>query len=122
MRSSTCSTEPIWVKVPRPSSAARVIRKVFGAEPMPTMNTRERPRIARDGVEQLLLVADRAVGQEHDLADVVGFAAAVVSQRRAHRRHHLGAAARLQRADERLGAVEMLAVGRHDSENSTSMV
>ena len=46
MRSSTCSTEPMWVKVPRPSSAARVIRKVLGAEPMPTMNTRERPRMA----------------------------------------------------------------------------
>src|SRR5215217_1558694 len=44
MRSSTASTEPIWVKVPRPISAARVIRKEFGAEPMPTMNTRERPR------------------------------------------------------------------------------
>ena len=46
MRSSTWSTEPIWVKAPRPISAARVIRKVFGAEPMPTMKTRERPRIA----------------------------------------------------------------------------
>ncbi len=45
MRSSTCSVEPIWVKVPRPISAARVIRKLFGAEPMPTMNTRERPRM-----------------------------------------------------------------------------
>ena len=72
MRSSTCSTEPMWVKVPRPSSAARVIRKLFGAEPMPTMNTRERPRCVGDGVEQLLLVADRAVGQEHDLPDMRG--------------------------------------------------
>ena len=44
MRSSTCSTEPICVKLPRPSSAARVIRNEFGAEPIPTMNTRERPR------------------------------------------------------------------------------
>jgi hypothetical protein len=44
MRLSTCST-PIWVKVPRPSSAARVIRKELGAEPIPSMNTRERPRI-----------------------------------------------------------------------------
>src|SRR5262249_48303254 len=26
--------------------AARVMRKVFGAEPMPTMKTRERPRMA----------------------------------------------------------------------------
>ena len=52
-------------------------QKVFGAEPMPTMNTRERPRIAADGFEQLLLVADRAVGEEHDLADVVGVAAAL---------------------------------------------
>ena len=46
MRSSTCSTDPMWVKVPRPISAARVIRNVLGAEPMPTMNTRERPRMA----------------------------------------------------------------------------
>ena len=30
-----------------------------------------------DGLEQLLLIADRAVGQEHDLADIVGVAAGV---------------------------------------------
>ena len=44
-----------------------------------------------DGFEQLLLVADGAVGQEHDLSDVVGIAG-VVGQRGAHRRHHFGAA------------------------------
>ena len=34
------------------------------------MKMRERPRIAAMAVEQLLLVADRAVGQEHDLAQL----------------------------------------------------
>src|SRR5216684_3519818 len=78
MRSSTCSTEPIWVNVPRPSSAARVIRKVFG--------------------------------QEHDLPDVIGIAAAV-GQRRAHRRYHFRAASRLQRADERRRMTDMSGIG-----------
>src|SRR5215217_7161138 len=89
MRSSISSTEPIWVKVPRPISAARVIRKVLGAEPMPTMNTRERP-----------LVADGAVGEEHELTQVVDIAIAPVGQRRPHGQQHFGAALRLQRRDE----------------------
>ena len=44
-----------------------------------------------DGLEQLLFVADGAVGQEHDLPDVAGIAG-IVGQRGAHRRHHFGAA------------------------------
>jgi hypothetical protein len=50
----------------------------------------------RDGFEQFLLIADRAVGQEHNLTEGVGVAIGVVSQRRAHRRHHFGTAGRLQ--------------------------
>ena len=77
----------------------------------------------RDGVEQLLLVADRAVGQEHHLADVVGVIAGVVGQRRAHRRHHLGAAAACSALDERRGPAEMFpASAGTDAGNSTSMV
>ena len=100
------------MKVPRPISAARVIRKEFGAEPMPTMNTRERPALRRDGVEQLLLVADRAVGEEHDLAQEARVALARVGQRRLHRGQHLGAALRLERVDEDLRAPDVLGVGR----------
>ena len=34
----------IWAKVPRPISAARVMKNVLGADPIPTVKTRERPR------------------------------------------------------------------------------
>ncbi len=68
-----------------------------------------------DGVEQLLLVADLAVGQEHHLADVICtcVAGGLIGQRRAHRRHHLSAAVGPQRVDERGGAANMLRIGRH---------
>ena len=45
-----------------------------------------------DGVEQLLLVADLAVGQEDDLAQIVFVGITPIGQRCLHRRHHLGAA------------------------------
>ncbi len=60
----------------------------------------------RDRLEQLLLVADRAVGQEHDLANHVAVNE-LVGQRGTHRRHHLGAAARLQRTDEGARLIDM---------------
>ena len=65
-----------------------------------------------DGFEQLLFIADRAIGEEHDLPDIVGIAD-VVGQRGPHRRHHFGAAFGLQRADECGGAANVLPVGRH---------
>ena len=75
------------------------------------------PAHRRDGVEQLLLVADRAVGEEYHLAHevwrTIAVAAAAVGERGAHRRHHLGAAARLERVDEGAGAAEMRGIGRH---------
>ena len=65
---------------------------------MPTMNTRERPRRSANRVEQLLLVADGAVGEEYDLAQQIRVRIARVSVKsRPHRRHHLGAAARVER-------------------------
>ena len=112
MRSSTCSAEPIWVKVPRPSSAARVIRKRVGRGADADHEDARAPAHGADRLEQLLLVADLAVGEEDHLADVVGVAAAPVGQRRPHRRHHLGAAAGLERRHERLGLRDMLGVGR----------
>ncbi|MGY4600085.1 hypothetical protein ACVWXL_007831 [Bradyrhizobium sp. GM22.5] len=65
----------------------------------------------RDRFEQLLLVADRTVGQEYDLANHAGVAK-LVGQRGPHRRHHLGAATRLQRADERGGFTDTLGIRR----------
>ncbi len=109
------------MKLPRPISAARVIRKEFGAEPMPTMNTRERPRRPAMRVEQLLLVADRTVGEEYHLPERIGICGPRVGQRRAHRRHHLGAAARLQCRHEVLGPRNILRIGRHAVGNSASM-
>ena len=70
------------------------------------------PAHGADRLEQLLLVADLAVGEEDDLAQVVGVAAAYVRQRGAHRRHHLGAAAGLQRRHEGLGPRDVPGVGR----------
>ncbi len=71
------------------------------------------PAHGADGLEQLLLVADLTVGEENHLADDVGLAAAPVGQRRLHRRHHLGAAARLERRHECLGLRDVLGIGRH---------
>jgi hypothetical protein len=67
----------------------------------------------RDGVEQLLLVADLAIGQEHDLAQKILIAAAAVGERSRHRRHHLGTAARLQGRHEGFRVVDMRGIGRH---------
>ena len=44
IRAFTSSVAPIWMKLPRPTSAMRLISRLFGAEPMPIMNTRLRPR------------------------------------------------------------------------------
>ncbi len=76
----------------------------------------EHPRASAhvaDHVEQLLLVADRAVGEEHDLAQQVRFARPRIGERRLHRRHHLGAALGLERGHEGLGAREIVGIGRH---------
>lgn len=35
---------PIWVKVPRPNSAALRMKRLFGAEPIPIVNSRLCPR------------------------------------------------------------------------------
>ena len=113
MRSSTWSTEPICVNVPRPISAARVMRKLLGAEPMPTMNMRERPRSRRDGVEQLLLVADLAIGEEHDLAQDPLVLAVPVHERRLHGWHHFGATTRLQGGDEVFGVGNIVRICRY---------
>jgi hypothetical protein len=58
------------------------------------MNTRERPRIDVIVSKQLLLVADAAVGQEHDLPHGVAVGV-MIGERGAHRRDHLGATRRL---------------------------
>jgi hypothetical protein len=42
-----------------------------------------------------------------------GVTPARVGQRRLHRRNHLGAAARLQRGDKRLGLADVLGIGGH---------
>ena len=96
MRSSTCSAEPIWVKVPRPISAARVIRKEFGAEPMPTMNTRERPRMSAIMSNNCCSLPIAPSVRNTTWRKVVDSLRARVGQRGFHRRRHLGAAARLR--------------------------
>ena len=89
---------------------------------MPTMNTRERPAPPADGGEQLLLVADGAVGQEHHLAQM----------RRVDAWRSVSAAriagtisvppVRLEPADEGVGPADILASAGTASGNSMSMV
>jgi len=86
---------------------------VFGAEPMPTMNTRERPRIAVSVSNSCCSLPIAPSVQEHHLANVICLSGSVIRQRRAHRRHHLGTTLGLQRADERPGVADVLPVGGH---------
>ena len=64
----------------------------FGAEPMPTVKRRRSPSARAHELQQLVLVADRAVGEEEHLAREA--AARVGRERRDERRLHLGAAVR----------------------------
>ena len=71
------------------------------------------PRAAtqrRDRIEQLLLIADSAVGQEDDLAQHAAVTVRVVCECSAHGRDHLGAAGCLEAADIRGGVVDVPAV------------
>ena len=47
MAGPASSRLPMWVKVPRPNSAARRMNQLLGAEPIPTVNSRARPRRSR---------------------------------------------------------------------------
>jgi hypothetical protein len=79
IRSSTCSTTDVGERAAHRAQPPRHQVKLFGAVPMPTMNTRERPRSAVIVSNNCCLVADRAVGQEHHLPDMRrGVRAAIV--------------------------------------------
>ena len=66
-----------------------------------------------DGREQLVLITDRTVGDEHDLAHLVLIPAIAIHQCRLQRRQHLRAAIGLKVRDEPLGAGKVLLIGRH---------